>query len=193
MSMPVKEQDKKVDPRVKRTRKLLEQAFMELMYEKGFQSITIQDVTERATVNRATFYAHFEDKYDLLDSFIREQFVEWLSQKAPISSEFDSEHLCQLVVTVFEFLADIHQHCSTADRQIEPMFETAVQDELNEYLLAWFNRLPPGLVPPDIQPAIGTLVWSWAIFGAGIHWVRRAKSLSADEMAAQVTAILLHQ
>ena len=68
-----------MDPRVKRTRKLLEKAFMELMVEKGFQSITIQDVTERATVNRATFYAHFEDKFDLLDSYIREQFDEWLS------------------------------------------------------------------------------------------------------------------
>jgi len=192
MSIPVKEQDKRVDPRVKRTRKLLEQAFMELMFEKGFQSITIQDVTERATVNRATFYAHFEDKYDLLDSFIREQFDEWLSEKAPISSEFDLPRLRQLVATVFEFLSDIHKHCSTADKQVEPMFETAVQDELNEYLLAWFKRLPPEMIPPEIHPEIGALVWSWAIFGAGSQWARRAGSRSVDEVAAQVTAILLH-
>ncbi|MDR3575716.1 MAG: TetR/AcrR family transcriptional regulator [Anaerolineaceae bacterium] len=191
MSIPVKEQDKRVDPRVKRTRKLLEQAFMELMLEKGFQSITIQDVTERATVNRATFYAHFEDKFDLLDSYMREQFEEWLSQKAPISSEFDLPRLHQLVATVFEFLYQIEQHCSTADKQVEPMFETAVQDELEEYLLAWFKRLPPERIPPDIHPEIGALVWSWAIFGAGIHWARRPRALSADEMAAQVTAILL--
>src|SRR5205807_1741174 len=49
---------KSVDPRVKRTRKLLQQAFIELFQEKGFASISIQDITERATVNRATFYAH---------------------------------------------------------------------------------------------------------------------------------------
>ena len=53
----------RVDPRVKRTRKLLQQAFLELFQEKGFASISIQDITERATVNRATFYAHFPDKY----------------------------------------------------------------------------------------------------------------------------------
>ena len=192
MSIPVKEQDKRIDPRVKRTRKLLERAFMELMSEKGFQSITIQDVTERATVNRATFYAHFEDKFDLLDSYIREQFEEWLSSKIPISSEFDLTRLRHLVATVFEFLSDIHQHCSTADKQVEPMFETAVQDELNEYLLAWFKRLPPEQIPPDIHPEIGALVWSWAIFGAGIHWARSSRSLSVQEMASQVTAILLH-
>ncbi len=64
---------KGVDPRVKRTRKLLQQAFLELFQEKGFAAISIQDITERATVNRATFYAHFQDKYALLDSIIREQ------------------------------------------------------------------------------------------------------------------------
>ncbi len=192
MPAPVKEQDRRVDPRVKRTRKLLEQAFMELMFEKGFQSITIQDVTDRATVNRATFYAHFEDKYDLLDSYIREQFEEWQSQKAPISSEYDLAHLRQLVSTVFEFLSQIDKHCATSDKQFEPMFETAVQAELNEYLLTWFKRLPPEIVPPDIHPEIAAMVWSWAIFGAGIHWARGVRSLSADEMASQVTAILLH-
>ena len=50
-----------VDPRVKRTRKLLQQAFLELFQEKGFAAISIQDITERATANRATFYAHFAD------------------------------------------------------------------------------------------------------------------------------------
>ena len=72
------------------------------------------------------------------------------------------------------------------------MFETAIQDELNDYLLAWFNRLPPERIPPDIHPEIGALLWSWAIFGAGIHWARSPKSLSADEMASLVTAILVH-
>ena len=58
---------KREDPRVKRTRKLINQAFFDLMNEKGFQAITVQDITDRAEVNRATFYAHYEDKYDLLE------------------------------------------------------------------------------------------------------------------------------
>ena len=51
----------KLDPRVKRTRTLLEQAFMDLIQEEGFQGVTVQDIAERAGVNRATFYAHFAD------------------------------------------------------------------------------------------------------------------------------------
>lgn len=55
------------DPRVKRTRQLLMQAFMELLKEKkDISSISVQDIAERATLNRATFYAHFEDKYAFL-------------------------------------------------------------------------------------------------------------------------------
>jgi len=51
--------EEKVDPRIRRTRMLLEDAFSELIREKDFQSITIQDITARAGINRATFYAHF--------------------------------------------------------------------------------------------------------------------------------------
>ena len=53
------------------------------MTEKNFQSITVQDITERATVNRATFYAHFEDKYTLLDESVRDRFEEVLNSELP--------------------------------------------------------------------------------------------------------------
>ena len=77
--------DNVADPRARRTRQLLEQAFADLMQQKGFQALTVQDIADRATVNRATFYAHFEDKYDLLDSFIREGFQKSLSTIVPLA------------------------------------------------------------------------------------------------------------
>ena len=55
----------KVDPRIIRTKKLLVEAFQEVSREKRMSQITVKDITERATVNRATFYAHFTDKYDI--------------------------------------------------------------------------------------------------------------------------------
>ena len=62
------------DPRVKRTRKLLQDALLELLTEKNFDAITVQDIAERSTINRATFYAHFADKYALFASYSREWF-----------------------------------------------------------------------------------------------------------------------
>ena len=56
----------KVDPRIIRTKKLLVEAFQEVSREKRMSQITVKDITERATVNRARFYAHFTDKYSRL-------------------------------------------------------------------------------------------------------------------------------
>ena len=64
----------KEDLRVRRTRLSLRNAFIELTVEKNFSSVTIADITERAMVNRATFYRHFQDKYDLLDKYMDELY-----------------------------------------------------------------------------------------------------------------------
>ena len=58
----------KEDPRVLRTRKLLQDAFIELMGGHSFESITVQDITDAARVNHATFYRHYRDKHDLADA-----------------------------------------------------------------------------------------------------------------------------
>ncbi len=56
------------DRRVQRTRKLLQDALISLMIEKGYEATTVQDIIDRANVGRATFYAHFADKETLLVS-----------------------------------------------------------------------------------------------------------------------------
>ena len=61
---------KKVDRRVAKTQELIKKAFLELMNEKKFETITIQDISDRANVNRSTIYLHYLDKYDLLDKLI---------------------------------------------------------------------------------------------------------------------------
>jgi AcrR family transcriptional regulator len=58
----------KTDRRVQRTRKLLQDALMSMMIEKGYEATTVQDIIDRANVGRSTFYAHFTDKRMLLAS-----------------------------------------------------------------------------------------------------------------------------
>ncbi|MFF2482404.1 TetR/AcrR family transcriptional regulator [Paenibacillus sp. NPDC058071] len=62
----------KTDPRIKRTLSLIRDALISLMDEKGFDQLTVQDITERAEINRATFYRHYQDKYDLLNKIVDE-------------------------------------------------------------------------------------------------------------------------
>ena len=65
---------KKIDVRVRRTRDALGDALVDLMQEKPFDSITVQDVLDRAQVGRSTFYSHYSDKNDLLMSDADEFF-----------------------------------------------------------------------------------------------------------------------
>ena len=58
------------DPRMRRTRQLLQGALMQLLGSKPFDDISVQDITDAATVNRATFYDHYTDKFALLEALI---------------------------------------------------------------------------------------------------------------------------
>lgn len=178
------------DPRVKRTRKLLLDALVELMAEKSFQSITVQDVAERATVNRATFYAHFEDKFALLDALMHGWFQQTLARKQLQAASFSLNNLRLLVLAVFESLSQIQDHCKPADRAMDPLFERKLQQELYDYLLAWIKPLPPAEMPTKVPPETTATLLSWAIFGAGVQWSRDATVGSLDEMASQVLAQL---
>ncbi|MDP4106901.1 MAG: helix-turn-helix domain-containing protein, partial [Bacillota bacterium] len=57
----------KVDRRVLKSQEVIKKAFIELLNEKGFDKMTIQDISDRANVNRRTVYLHYLDKFDLLD------------------------------------------------------------------------------------------------------------------------------
>ena len=65
------ETPKRPDPRVTRTRELLQNAFLKLLEEKPYERITIADITGAATVNRKTFYLHYETKDHLPSHFFR--------------------------------------------------------------------------------------------------------------------------
>ena len=62
----------KEDRRIRRTKKLLKQALAQLMDEKEFKDITVRDITERADLNRGTFYLHYTDTYDILNKIENE-------------------------------------------------------------------------------------------------------------------------
>jgi AcrR family transcriptional regulator len=77
------------DPRVRRTRKLLQDALVELMADRSFESITIGDITETAMVNHATFYRHYRDKYHLAEAIFTAAIESIpVDESKPDSSDF---------------------------------------------------------------------------------------------------------
>ena len=76
-----------MDRRVRRTRKLLGNALLELVQEKKFEQITIQDITDRADLNRATFYLHYGSKEELLADSLVSYFDALVEQITPLTLE----------------------------------------------------------------------------------------------------------
>ena len=179
------------DPRVRRTRQLLLQAFIALLEERhNVHSISVQDVAERATVNRATFYAHFEDKYALMEVWMRDKFHRALERQLPPSSTLQLSTLCLLIRAVFDFLALFRHYIKPTDKQFEPLFEISAQQELYQILLSWLKQVPSKDSGEETRETTA-LVISWAIFGPAVQWSRGDRAIPVEEMAQRVLRVVI--
>jgi AcrR family transcriptional regulator len=180
----------KLDPRVKRTRKLLQQALTELMAEKSYRAITVGDIANRATVNRATFYAHFPDKQALLEYAIREMFRQRLRSQLPGAGLWNADNLAGLLQTVCEYLAEMDRHCPPPHGQMEPLMEEQIKAELYEILRAWMVDRPSGNRGSSPTADQAAMVGSWAIYGAAVQWTRQQRSVPIAGFVRQVLPLI---
>lgn len=91
--------------RVKRTRVLLREALIALIEERGFDSLTVGELTERAMVSRAAFYRNYQDKYDLVEQ-IFEEAMKALFEKI---GDLGQEHPPDVWVRFFEHIAQYNR------------------------------------------------------------------------------------
>jgi AcrR family transcriptional regulator len=101
------ETDARIDRRILRTRKMLWEALIALIEEKDFSEITIQDIADRANVNRVTFYLHYRDKQDLLVKSVEVILEELTSKTCPLIGEnFRLDIAPQGLTMVFQTIAE---------------------------------------------------------------------------------------
>ena len=171
---------KKTDARVQRTRDALGDALIALMQEKPFDTITVQEVLDRADVSRSTFYTHYSDKDDLLMSDA-EEFFEALSMG--LSAHGDKSDRVFPVQEFFSHLSDV-----------QPFYKALVKSgkfqENMELARGHFARgierrlseLPRGKsIPPNQLPAIA-FTHAGALLSLLMWWLDRGMRESPAEM-----------
>lgn len=137
------------DLRVRRTRKLLQQALIEGTVEKGFAALTVRDITERAMVNRSTFYRHYLDKYDLLEQHLNEIY-EMLEEGGGIIGEDRHEGLIELLKQIQQF-PDFYRVVMGA--QADAFLSQRFRQQAQQRFLACFHQaFPEAASDPDIPP-----------------------------------------
>lgn len=174
----------KVDPRIRRTRQMLFQAFQDLLKEKSFELITVQDIADSSTLNRATFYDHFTDKFALLEAMMGERYAAVIEARMGGNKETCEGALKQLILATCDFLAKVSDGCQKHQRQFEPMLESSVKNVMREYLLAGLHQLKAK------SPELRATMVSWAVAGAALQWSRE-KKVTAEELANAVLPTVL--
>jgi AcrR family transcriptional regulator len=178
-----------VDPRVRRTRQLLHQSLAKLLETKEFEKISVQDITDAATLNRATFYDHYADKFALLKSMVGARFHELLEQRGVRFDGACTSAIRAIALSVCDYLAAIPG--VSCDRQIEPHMESAVIGVVRWMILDGLTKHPAETTVSSEM--IATTV-SWAIYGAGSEWVRtpnRSPSCQVAETIANLVSPIL--
>jgi AcrR family transcriptional regulator len=178
---------KNEDRRVRRTQQLLRAALFALIQEKGFERLSVQDIIDRANVGRATFYAHFDNKEDLLLSgfdalrdSLRERQREALSNRTTVDEQaFAFSH---------DMLAHVNEHRHLFKAMAGKRSGAAVQTVLRKLVI--------DLVRDDLKAMIEGIESHRAVtdavvefiagglFGLLVWWLGSKDRLSVEEMNA---------
>lgn len=168
----------RIDPRVTRTRNLIMEAFIQLSMKKEFKDITIRDITDEATVNRATFYAHFTDKYQLLDAVLTENLMTMIFNEIQLHDELSAETICEIFLSVTAFQSNLSSQC----KRSYAAFMSTIEAKLKAKLQDVFYRLLTKNQPPEDTEThrIASVMLSWAIYGASVDWQHNSQ-LTAEQ------------
>jgi len=175
----------KLDRRIAKSQVAIKNAVIELMSEKSFDDITIQDIADRADVNRGTIYLHYTDKYDLLDKMI-EEHMDNLRELCQSASEMTFQEGNYVWYEYFErnYLFFSTMLASKGAPSFRSRFLDLVVEETKSEVDTTEGK-NQGLSEDVILQFFGS-----AVVGAVEWWFKNGMPLPARVMAEQTGALL---
>ena len=182
----------KEDLRVRRTKKALSDAFMDLLSQKTFDEITVNELCDVADIRRATFYKHYSDKYDFLAAYmciLRDQFDQqiWRPTEKGITAEYYSSYSRQLIYFISENAAAIDNICNSI------LFSSVLSIITEQNLKDTTERLRVSVAegmqlnaPVDVVASMIT----GGVVGAVYQWLMTGKKSSPEQLADSVASVI---
>jgi AcrR family transcriptional regulator len=172
-----------IDPRIRRTRHLLQDALEKLLARKDFDQISVQDIAETATLNRATFYDHYPDKFALLECLVASRFRQLLEKR---HIQF---HSCEgavkgIAIGVCSYLSELpFASQSPSGQPLETAIVAVVRGTILEGLKSHSRRKKTSL---ELLASTA----AWAIYGAAKEWLRTPNRVSVDRIAGTIEGMV---
>lgn len=178
------------DPRVRRTRQLLQSALRTLMQEKSFDEISVQDITDMATVNRATFYDHYTDKFALLDAMVAGGFHKLLHERDICYDGTCPSAANAIILATCDYVSQAHGSSAECKRQsaFEPLVEAAITAAIRRVLMEGVAKFD---FVSGASPEMIATTASWAIYGAVKAWVNTPDRPAAEAIVPVILQLVL--
>lgn len=177
--------EKREDLRVRRTELMVHQAFMDLVVDVGFNAITIQMLADRAMINRATFYRHYQDIHDLVEKVYLTLIAEYFESVQP----YMPGHPVEALQCLFE-------HCGRYAAFYQallsdlPYFQKLNRDHGEQQLAAFFKQIGVDPQCMTVPLPIVSRYWITAQIGVVQWWLESGQQIPAREMAQYVWQLL---
>ncbi len=179
----------KLDPRIIRTRRLIDDAFEALYRTKRVKDITVNDITATAGINRATFYKHYQDKFDLFDSYLEARFTTLLQRHIEEDALLDEDTFYSLIYASILFVCEWHGERYSVPEQSDIIVETRVQHVIFEKIMDWIEpNYRKG--PCQVGTEVSATAVSWAIFGVARRVAEQNASVPIDDVSAELVRML---
>jgi len=171
------------DPRILRSRRMLMDALAKLLIKKELEDISVQEIADEATLNRATFYLHYPDKNALLQAMTSTRFRDLIGRRAITFTDCNGA-LRAIALGVCDYLTE-NTSCpgQLARIPLEGSIIPLVEDMFKEGLA--HHGLAPGA-----DAALLATTAAWAVFGAARRWFQTPNRIPAEEMAATIETMV---
>jgi AcrR family transcriptional regulator len=183
MAHPLQPATEATDPRILRSRRMLMESLARLLSKKEFEEISVQEIADQATLNRATFYLHYPDKNALLQAMTDVRFRDLMERRGITFTDCDGA-LRAIALGVCDYLTETTSCPSQLARiplegSIIPVVEGMFKDGLAHHEMA-----------PGVDAALLATTAAWAVFGAARRWFQTPNRIPAEEMAAKIETMV---
>lgn len=186
---------KKEDLRKKRTRKMILEAFINLVEEKGYEHVTVSDIASQAMINRATFYAHFKDKQDVYDYIFKEAVAQFMIVLAPVqlgrTNQLQLHAIEQIITHIFEKIQENRVFFKTVlnahgNEQLRKQISQILRSTYANIFEQVEIREKDFIVPIDF-----IIEYMSSTFMASLHWwINQEISFSPKQMAQLIIKLV---
>ena len=177
------------DPRMRRTRQALQGALQSLLQRKAFEEITVQDITEAAGVNRATFYDHYTDKSSLLEAWVAGGFHRLLHERSVHYDSGCATAAAPIILAACDYLLESRCKCGALQERttFEALADAAMTSAIRRILIEGLTRHTS--FHPE-QRELRASAASWAICGAVKQWERMPNRPAAEAIVPVILTLV---